>query len=78
MYEQIKVVQYAFYYVGMRMQIMRNAIAIRSHCVRILIQIFNYCPKNTISKHPVLAYKLLDFVIRSRIIIMRKIKCVHR
>ena len=60
----------------MHMQIVRNAIAIRSHCVRILIQILDNGPINTVSLHTVTADQLFYFVVVPGIVVVRKIEAV--
>ena len=58
------------------MQIIRNAIAIRSHCVRILVQILDDRPINAVSFHSVSADELLNFVVVPGVVIVRKIKAI--
>lgn len=58
----------------MHPEIIRNAIAIRSHCVRILIQILDDGPINAVSFHPVTSDQLFDFVVCPGVVIVGEIK----
>jgi len=60
----------------MHVQIIRNAIAIRSHCVRILVQILDNGPINAVSLHSVTADQLFYFVVVPGIVVVGKIKAV--